>query len=237
MDCQRGAKVNDGVVAEGIAKRYGRKWALRGVSFRAEPGSVVALMGHNGSGKTTLLRIISTSLRPTRGGGSVFGHDLVRGSDQIRNCVGVLYHAAGVYGDLTARENLEFARRMWGGETAVSIDAALERVGLAHAAGERAAGFSSGMTRRLALARLVMRPARLLLLDEPYASFDAAGIELVHAIVRETAARDGIVLIATHDPERSAAVVDRVLRLEGGRVLEEEATRRDGLRVSAEVAR
>ena len=225
-----------GVVAEGIAKRFGRKWALRGASFRAEAGSVLALMGHNGSGKTTLLRIISTSLRPNRGGGSVFGHDLVRDADLIREHVGVLYHAAGVYGDLTARENLEFARRMWGGQTAASIDEALDRVGLAHAAGERAAGFSSGMTRRLALARLVMRPARLLLLDEPYASFDAPGIELVNEIVRGTAARGGIVLIATHDPERSAAIVDGVLRLRDGRVLIEEAPR-DGLRLAAEGAR
>ena len=225
-----------GVVMEGIAKRFGHRWALRGASFRAEPGSVLALMGHNGSGKTTLLRIVSTSLRPTRGGGSVFGHDLVRDADEIRPHVGVLYHAAGVYGDLTARENLEFSRRMWGGGVAVGVDEALDRVGLAWARNDRAAGFSSGMTRRLALARLVMRPPRLLLLDEPYASFDADGIELVHAMVRETAARDGVVLIATHDPERSAAVVDGVLRLAQGRVVEEPA-RPEGIRLAVEGVR
>ncbi|HUG41023.1 MAG TPA: heme ABC exporter ATP-binding protein CcmA [Longimicrobiales bacterium] len=222
-----------GVVAEGVAKRFGRRWALRGASFRAEPGSVLALMGPNGSGKTTLLRIMSTSLRPTRGGGSVFGHDLIREADAIRAHVGVLYHAAGLYGDLTARENLEFARRMWGGQAAVSVDEALERVGLAHALNDRAAGFSSGMTRRLGLARLVMRPPLLLLLDEPYASFDADGIELVHTLVRETAARDGIVLIATHDPERSAAVVDGVLRLRDGRVIAEDAPSVGGIRLAA----
>ena len=92
------------------------------------------------------------------------------------------------------------------------------------------------MTRRLALARLVMRPPRLLLLDEPYASFDADGIELVHAMVRETAARDGVVLIATHDPERSAAVVDGVLRLAQGRVVEEPA-RPEGIRLAVEGVR
>lgn len=224
------------MVAEGIAKRFGRRWALRGASFRAEPGSVQAVMGPNGSGKTTLLRIVSTSLRPTRGSGFIFGHDLLRDADLIRGDVGVLYHAAGVYGDLTARENLEFARRMWGGAVAASVDAALERVGLTHAAADRAAGFSSGMTRRLALARLIMRPPRLLLLDEPYASFDAAGIELVHEIVRETAARDGIVLISTHDAERSAVVVDGVLRLKDGRVVPEEAPGLDPVRLAVEGA-
>lgn len=208
-----------GVVMEGIAKRFGRRWALRGASFRADPGSVLALLGHNGSGKTTLLRIVSTALRPTRGAGSVFGHDLVRDAEEIRHHVGVLSHAAGVYGDLTARENLEFSRRMWGGAVRAGVDEALDRVGLTHARDERAAGFSSGMARRLALARLLMRPPRLLLLDEPYASFDAEGIALVHAIVRETAGRGGVVLIATHDPERAAAVVDGVLRLVQGRII------------------
>jgi heme exporter protein A len=224
----------DGIVVEGAAKRFGRRWALRGASFRAEPGTAVALMGHNGSGKTTLLRIVATTLRPTRGGGTVFGFDLVKESDAIREHVGALYHAPGVYSDLTARENLEFARRMWGGASAVGVDAALERVGLTFAADELARGFSSGMTRRLSLARLVMRPPRLLLLDEPYASFDADGIELVNVMVRETVDRGGIALVATHDPERSAAVVDVVVTLQQGRVV---PSTEEAPRLTAEVAR
>ncbi len=210
---------DDGVVIESVAKRFGRKWALRGASFRAEAGSAVALMGHNGSGKTTLLRVVATTLRPTRGGGRVFGWDLLNETDRIRHHVGALYHEPGVYADLTARENLEFARRMWGGESDVSVDGALDRVGLGQVMDERAGGFSSGMTRRLALARLVMRPPRLMLLDEPYASFDADGIELVNRMVRETADRGGITLVATHDPDRSSKVVDEVVTLQEGRVV------------------
>lgn len=226
--------IDDGIVVEGVAKRFGHRWALRGASFRARPGTAVALMGRNGSGKTTLLRIVATSLRPTRGGGSIFGHDLVGEADAIREHVGALYHEPGVYGDLTARENLDFARRMWGGRTEVSVDEALDRVGLASAADDRARGFSSGMTRRLSLARLVMRPPRLLVLDEPYASFDADGIELVNQMVRATAESGGVAVIATHDPERSAAVVDDVVTLQQGRIAV--ATER-GPRLRAEVVR
>ena len=210
--------MGDGVVVEGLARRFGRRWALRGVSLTAERGSAVALMGHNGSGKTTLLRIVATTLRPTRGRGTIFGHELLRDQDAIREETGVLYHVPGVYGDLTARENLEFARRMWGGRTATGVEEAAERVGLSYALDERVGGFSSGMTRRLALARLVMRPPRLMLLDEPYASFDEEGIDLVNRLVRDTVGRGGVVLIATHDPGRSSAVVDRVVRLEAGRL-------------------
>ena len=210
--------MGDGVVVEGLARRFGRRWALRGVSFTVNAGSAVALMGHNGSGKTTLLRIVATTLRPTRGTGRILGRDLLRDQDGIRESTGVLYHVPGVYGDLTARENLEFARRMWGGRTATGVAEAAERVGLAYAMDERVSGFSSGMTRRLALARLVMRPPKLMLLDEPYASFDQDGVELVNRLVRDTVARGGVVLIATHDPARSSEVVDRVLHLEAGRL-------------------
>lgn len=209
---------NDGIRVDGVAKRFGRRWALRGASFRADPGTALALMGHNGSGKTTLLRIIATSLRPTRGTGSIFGHDLLKEADAVREHVGALYHAPGVYSDLTARENLDFALRMWGGRSEVGVDEALERVGLSSAAHERARGLSSGMTRRLSLARLIMRPPRLLVLDEPYASFDADGIQLVHEMVRSTVAAGGIALIATHDAERSAEVVDNVITLREGRI-------------------
>lgn len=208
-----------GIVIEGVAKRFGRNWALRGASFAAEPGCAIALMGPNGSGKTTLLRVVATTLRPTRGGGRILGWDLLEETDRIRHHVGALYHEPGVYGDLTARENLEFARRMWGGVVEASIDEALDRVGLTAVGDERAGGFSSGMTRRLALARLVMRPPRIMLLDEPYASFDADGIELVNGLVHATAERGGIALVATHDPERSAVVVDEVITLEQGRVV------------------
>jgi len=213
----------EGLILDGIAKRFGHRWALRGLGLRVERGSALALMGHNGSGKTTLLRVVATTLRPTRGSGRVLGHDLLKHADRIREHVGVLYHAPGLYGDLTARENLEFARRMWSGETEVGVDEALERVGLTGAADERASGFSSGMTRRLALGRLVMRPPLVLMLDEPYASFDADGIELVNRMVRDTADRGGIVLIATHDPERSTGVVDGVITLQEGRVVPDAA--------------
>jgi heme exporter protein A len=222
----------EGLILEGIARRFGRKWALRGASLRADAGTALALMGRNGSGKTTLLRIVATSLRPTRGTGQVLGKDLVREAAAIREDVGVLYHTAGVYGDLSARENLEFSLRMWGGRSVVGVDEALDRVGLARAANERTAGFSSGMTRRLALARLVMRPPRILLLDEPYASFDADGIGLVNELVREAADRGGVVLIATHDPSRSEGVVDGVVMLQEGRVVPD-VTPRPKLRAEA----
>lgn len=206
------------VAVSGIARRFGHRWALRDASLHVEPGTVAALVGHNGSGKTTLLRIIATTLRPTRGSGSVFGHDLVREADGIRELVAVLGHTPGLYGDLTARENLEFALRMSGrAPTRQEVDEALDRVGLATEADELVRTFSAGMQRRLALARVLLRRPRLILLDEPYAAFDAEGIACVNAILAEHKAAGGAAIVATHDPVRAAPVVDRFWAIDHGR--------------------
>lgn len=209
------------VELERIARRFGRQWPLRGASLRVERGEGVALLGRNGSGKTTLLRILATTLRPTRGEGRVCGHHLVEEAGRVREHIGVLAHSPGLYPDLTARENLVFAQRMCGvHEDHRAIGDALERVGLAAHADERVRIYSSGMTRRVALARLLLRPHDLLLLDEPYASFDAEGIELLNAILLEARERGAAVVIATHDPDRAGAVADRMVRLEEGCVVE-----------------
>lgn len=209
-----------------IARRFGGRWALRGVSLRVEPGEVVALLGHNGSGKTTLLRIIATLLRPTRGGGTVLGHDLVRDAAAVREYVGVLGHSPGLYGDLTARENLIFALRMAGRPADQGIvESALDEVGLAREADELVRGFSAGMQRRLALARLRLREPRVLLLDEPFASFDSDGIAMINALLARHKAGGNAAIITTHNLQRAEDVVDRTISLAHGRVVAPTATR------------
>jgi heme exporter protein A len=169
----------------------------------------------------------------------VYGRDLLREAPAVRSLVGLLGHANGLYGDLTAAENLRFALQMLGGRPdPATVGRALEEVGLAREAHERVRTFSAGMQRRLALARLRLTGPRLLLLDEPYSAFDAEGIERVHALLAETRAAGGAALLVTHDLARAGQVVDRVLRLEAGRVVMleldantgEHAAGRDGAR-------
>lgn len=213
--------MSEGLELRGIARRFGKRWILRGIDARIDPGEVIALTGRNGTGKTTLLRVCGTLLRPTRGTAMLHGRDAVRDAAWVRDRTGFLAHDAGLYGTLTAAENLEFAQRMCGQPPdRVAIAGALDRVGLKSVATERVRGFSAGMRRRLALARLLLRPPSLLLLDEPYASFDVDGIDLVNAFTKAVAEAGGIALVATHDLARARAVMSRELRIVNGRFTE-----------------
>jgi heme exporter protein A len=212
-----------------VARKFARRWVLRGIDLRVLPGEIVAVTGRNGSGKTTLLRVCATSLRPTRGIGSIFGFDLVADGPSVRELVGVLGHAAGLYDDLTAAENLSFSLRMAGRRADRNhIQQALEQVGLAAETSERVRGFSAGMRRRLALARLLLRPPRLLLLDEPFASFDVDGVRQVNAFAAEVARTGGAVLVATHDVARGRGVFDRRVHITDGRVADSPLGAADG---------
>lgn len=192
---------------------------LKGASLIVGSGETVAILGRNGSGKTTLLRIVATLLRPTRGSGTVFGHDLARDTDAVRVHTGLLGHTNAVYPDLTAAENLGFTVRMLGRAfDRRSVEAALETVGLASHANTRARGFSAGMQRRLALARLRLIAPDLLLLDEPYSSLDPEGTELVTALMADTRSKGGATILITHDIGRATRAADRVLSLDDGRI-------------------
>lgn len=203
-----------------IAQRLGGRWVLRGLTLRVDPGECVAVVGHNGSGKTTLLRVLSTVLRPTRGTGSIFGHDLVRDADGVRASCAMLSHGGGLYGDLTAAENLAFAQRMMGERADMqAITHALERVGMGAFANTRVRTFSSGMQRRTAVARLYLRDARLLLLDEPYNSLDGDGVSLVDELLASVRSKGGAAVVVLHDLERTNTEFDRVIELAQGRIV------------------
>lgn len=206
------------VEAQGVARRFGARWILRGVSFELRPGEIVGLLGANGSGKTTLLRIFATLLKPSAGTVRIYGHDVVRETDAVRAELGFLAHTPGHYDDLTARENLRFAAEMLGQPAGTNLDAALERVGLGHVINERVRGFSAGMQRRLGLARLLLRHARILMLDEPYSNLDTAGIALMNEIITEAGHAGGAALVVLHELAPAAGVLDRTITIEAGRV-------------------
>jgi ABC-type multidrug transport system ATPase subunit len=158
---------------------------------------------------------VSTALRPSLGDGAVFGHDLRKEPSDVRSVVGFLAHAPGNYDDLTARENLLFAAAMAALDPG-RIDEIIQRVGLARVADERTRGFSAGMQRRLSLGRLLLCQPRLLLLDEPFNNFDAAGVALLNDVIDETRRRGGAALVVLHDRRQAEGLLDREIVLVQG---------------------
>ncbi len=199
---------------EGLARHYGEREALSGVSLSLTEGQTLVVFGPNGAGKTTLLRVLATLLRPHAGEISVLGHELPGEAWAIRGHVGLLGHEPLLYRELTARENLRFHARLHGvGEERVSE--LLEAVAMDARANEPLRTLSRGMVQRVAVARAVLHDPELLLLDEPNSNLDPAAVELVAPLVGAASGRTRV--ICSHDPSGGLAEADVVLGLRAGR--------------------
>ncbi|NLG07969.1 MAG: heme ABC exporter ATP-binding protein CcmA [Deinococcales bacterium] len=201
----------------GVTRRMGRELVLRGVDLEVAAGRLVVLRGGNGAGKTTLLRLLATRLKPTSGSARLFGVDVLKEPAAARARLGMLSVMGGSYPVLSARENLLLACDMAGAPRA-AVGGLLERVGLAAAADKHVRTFSSGMKKRLGLARLLLLDPDLWLLDEPYAALDDDGKRLVDEVVAAARARGRTLLMASHESDREHLRPDAVLQLHDGRL-------------------
>jgi len=204
-------------------ERSGETVALSDVSFSVAGGEVVALLGPNGSGKTTTLKLISTMLLADAGSVRVGGCDARRAGNSVRRQVGIAVSAErSFFPRLSARENLAFftaldevppdGRRR-------RIEEVLRDSGLEEQADTLVMKFSSGMYQRLGLARALVKHPRVLLLDEPTRSLDAAATARFWNSIRSLARRNTTVFLASHNFSEAAAVADRVLLLHRGKLL------------------
>jgi ABC-2 type transport system ATP-binding protein len=214
---------------KGLRKRYGQLEAVRGVSFQIRERETYGLLGPNGAGKTTTISMICGLLSRDAGEVTVDGRAIDTGAVAAKAAIGVVPQDLAIYGDLSARENLDFFGRLYGlGGATLKARAleCLELVGLADRAKERTDRFSGGMKRRLNIAIGLLHRPRLLLLDEPTVGVDPqsrnAILESVAALSREGMA----VLYTTHYMEEAERLCDRVGIIDGGEI-RAEGTRRE----------
>jgi heme exporter protein A len=219
LRAERDASAPPAVALSNVTRVFGVVPAVIRVTLTIQRGESVLIRGPNGAGKTTLLRIIATATSPTYGSGAVFALDLVEDREAIRRGTELLGHRTRLYDDLSGRENLEFTRALFGLDRS-GVQPALDRVGLSQVADQRVRSYSQGMRQRLALARVLLRSADLLLLDEPYAGLDAEARGLVDDVIDEAKTAGRTVVLATHDPTK-VAMANRILFMDGGRILPE----------------
>lgn len=166
------------------------------LDFSLHPGEVVLIEGDNGSGKTTLLRVLSGLLPPTAGEIRLRGEPLTLA--RLSPQVALLSHAGGLKPELTPLENLRFAAGLNGQRPGISPRSALAGVGLEAYEDAPTRQLSAGQKKRVALARVLLAPVALWLLDEPYANLDLDGIQLVNRLLENHANRGGAALITSH---------------------------------------
>ena len=198
---------------------------LRGVDLRLDRGEWLGMLGGNGAGKTTLLKIIAGLLAPSSGTVRVGGHDAGSRARAVREQVGyVLADERSFLWRLTARQNLEFfatLERQRGREASDRITELLDAVDLSADADRQVHEFSTGMRQRLAIARSLLKRPRVLLMDEPTRSIDAAHSAALWPLVRhELDAVDGCAILVTHYRQDAEAQCSRVTWLEDGRLRE-----------------
>jgi len=225
--------VSDGaaIAVDGVRKSFegGRVQALRDVSFRVEPGELVALTGASGSGKSTLLNLIGALDRPDAGTIVVDGQRLDELDDPAEYraaTIGFVFQAHNLLPTLTASENVEVAMfgRRGRRERAARALALLGEVGLAERVGARPAVLSGGERQRVAIARALANEPRLLLADEPTGSLDSATGRQVLGLLEELRGQHGMTILLVTNDDEVAAHADRRLRLRDG-VIRAEAPR------------
>ena len=206
-----------GLQAENLSKTRGGRPVLRSVSLRIEPGGGAALIGANGSGKTTLLTLLAGLARPESGSVALDGIDARKRPQTYRRRVGYAAHEPLLYPEWSGRRNLLFFARMRGVKRPKQrVEQELERSALTPYAETPARFYSRGMTQRLALARVFLREADLLLLDEPFAGLDGESRGALLKRLREERKRGAVLLIATHNAALGREAADRVVRLRDG---------------------
>jgi heme exporter protein A len=175
---------------------------FRELSFGVAEGEVLQVDGRNGSGKTSLLRILCGLANPAEGEVRWRGQPLARVRSDYWLDLAYLGHAHGVKLELTPIENLRLARALKRPDPQVSIENALERVGLLGFEDVPARSLSAGQCRRVALARLLTTQARVWILDEPLTAIDRRGVADLEALIVAHARAGGIVVLTTHHPVR-----------------------------------
>ena len=210
------------IEASNLSKRFGAVEAVRDVSFTARDGEITGILGANGAGKSTTLRMVYGVLTPDSGKASIDGIDIRGETSRARARVGVLPHAAGLYGNLSARENIHYFGSLQG----VRREALSKRtgelsqiLGLEDFLDRRAKGFSQGQRIKVALARALVHDPGNIVLDEPTNGLDVMAIRNLRDMLLALKREGRCVLFSSHVMQEVAALCDRVVIIGHGRVL------------------
>lgn len=211
---------NGAVVAtQNLSRSFGARRAVDGITLTVGSGEALALFGPNGAGKTTLLRMLGGLLRPTSGTARI-GDVSLPGGPAVRRSIGVISHQSLLYDALTARENVEFAARLYGvRDAAARASEALERMRILDRADTPVRALSRGMRQRVSVARAIVHSPSVVLADEPFTGLDVAGARALSELLTELRDAGAALVLVTHNVEEGLGLATTAGIMNRGRLV------------------
>jgi len=200
---------------ENLTRKFGDLIAVDGVSLRVGDGEVFGFLGPNGAGKTTTVRILCCLISKTSGNARIGGYEVGKDADamEIRKLVGLLPENVGLYGELSAYENLDFYGRLYGvneQDRRERIERFLKMLGLWEKRDVPAGVFSKGMKQKLAIARALVHNPQVLFLDEPTANLDPESSKTVREFILELKGEKRTIILNTHNLDEAQRICDKI---------------------------
>ncbi len=210
------------IEARQLRKSFGSVAAVTDVSLLAPDGCITGLLGPNGAGKSTTLRMLYTVLQPDAGAALINGIDAAAEPLAARRHIGVLSHSAGIYPNLTARENILYFGELQGiakGERERRADELIEMLDMRDFAARRAKGFSQGQRVKTALARALIHRPRNVLLDEPTNGLDVMAVRNLRQLLLRLREQGHCILFSSHVMQEVASLCEQVVVIARGTVV------------------
>lgn len=212
------------VATDMLSRSFGRRKAVDGITLTINSGEILALFGPNGAGKTTLLRLLAGLLKPTSGSARIGGVNLP-GGPSVRRRVGIVSHHTLLYDALTARENVEFAARLYGVKDFRSAsERALERMRILDRADTPVRVLSRGLRQRVSVARATVHEPQVILADEPFTGLDILGATALSELLKSLRDSGATIVLVTHNLDEGLSLATHAAIMDRGRIATLEAT-------------
>lgn len=209
------------IEVEQVSKQFNDRMILIDVSFTIKEGTINGLLGPNGAGKTTIIRLLNGVIEAANGTMKVMGFDPQLHGDEIRKRVGIVTESASLYHDMTAWDNLVFFSKIYGSCDTKRITHLLEQFDMLGFKDQLVGSFSTGMKKRISLAKALLHNPKILFLDEPTNGLDPEGINEVIHYLRKVNQEEGVtILICSHVLHQLETICDSYLFLNEGRIVE-----------------
>lgn len=206
------------IITTNLTKIFGNLTAVDGISFSVNPGEVFGFLGPNGAGKTTTIRMLTGQLLPSSGGATVAGYDILSERGQLKTKIGVVFEFQNLYERLSARDNLNFMRQLYGLDKN-RVEHVLDLVGLKDRANDKLKHYSNGMKQRLLIARALLHEPEILFMDEPTLGLDPVIALQIRQLISQLAQDGRTIFLTTHYMEEADRLCHHVAIINHGRII------------------